>query len=93
MRVLVPWRACALEKAQVLVGEWERQIIAEVDRRARQAALIRSCCPWEHSTGPRTPEATARVAGNAYKGGTRLLLRKLRRALAEQRRPLARPKG
>jgi hypothetical protein len=63
------------------------------ERRARQAALIRSWRPWKRSTGPRTPEGKAKVARNAYKGGTRLLLRELRRAMAEQQSALARLKG
>ncbi len=62
------------------------------ERRARQAELIGSWRPWERSTGPRTPEGKTKVARNAYKGGTRLLLRELSRAMAEQRRALARLK-
>jgi hypothetical protein len=34
-------------------------------RRAKQAQAIRTWRPWEHSTGPRTPEGKARAAGNA----------------------------
>lgn len=49
------------------------------ERRARQAVLIRSWKPWERSSGPRTPEGKARAARNAWKGGTWLALRELRR--------------
>ena len=39
------------------------------ERRARQAALIRSWKPWEQSTGPRTAKGKARTARNGFKGG------------------------
>jgi len=51
------------------------------ERRARQAALIRRWKPWARSTGPRTREGKARTSRNAYKGGTRALLRELARLL------------
>ena len=54
------------------------------ERRARQAELIRRWCPWEKSSGPKTPEGKAKVARNAYKGGTWGLLRELARAMREQ---------
>ena len=46
------------------------------ERRARQAALIRTWRPWEHSTGPRTPEGKAQAAENAraFHGWTPVLL-------------------
>ena len=49
------------------------------ERRARQAALIRTWKPWEQSTGPRTPDGQARVARNAWKGGHRQQMRELSR--------------
>ena len=58
------------------------------ERRARQAALIRTWRPWEKSTGPRTDEGKARVAQNAFKGGARLLLRKLASTMREQEKYL-----
>jgi hypothetical protein len=54
------------------------------ERRARQSELIRTWRPWEQSTGPKTAEGKARVARNADKGETRLLLCELRRALRGQ---------
>ena len=36
-----------------------------VERRARQAALIRTWQPWAQSTGPRTAEGKAQAAENA----------------------------
>jgi hypothetical protein len=39
------------------------------ERRARQAALIRTWRPWEKSTGPRTVEGKARTALNGDKLG------------------------
>ena len=54
------------------------------ERRARQAALIRTWRPWEKSTGPKTDEGKARAAQNAYKGGERETINALARALTEQ---------
>ena len=47
------------------------------ERRARQAELIASWKPWQHATGPRTPDGKARASQNAYKGGHWLKLREL----------------
>ena len=55
------------------------------ERRARQAALIRTWRPWKGSTGPKSEAGKAVVAGNAWKGGTRQMLRELARALAARR--------
>ena len=38
------------------------------ERRARQAALIKTWKPWQRATGPVTEEGKARVSRNAYKG-------------------------
>ena len=54
------------------------------EHRARQAEAIRRWKPWEHSTGPKSDEGKATVARNADKGGTRVVLRELRRALRDQ---------
>ncbi len=51
------------------------------ERRRLQADAIRKWRPWEKSTGPRTAMGKAKVSGNAYKGGTRGLLRALARLL------------
>lgn len=53
------------------------------ERRARQAALIRTWQPWEQSTGPRTTEGKARTARNGFKGGRWLELRELTKAMNE----------
>jgi hypothetical protein len=37
------------------------------ERRALQAALIRTWQPWKKSTGPRTPEGKSKSSRNAYK--------------------------
>ena len=51
------------------------------ERRTRQGLLIRQWQAWAWSTGPRTAAGKARVSRNADKGGTRWLLRELRRVL------------
>jgi len=55
------------------------------EERRRQSELIRQWRPWEQSTGPTTAEGKERAAQNAYKGGTRVMLRTLGRLLREQR--------
>ena len=49
------------------------------ERRARQAALIRTWKPWQQATGPRTHDGKAIASRNAYKGGHWLMLRELSR--------------
>jgi len=58
------------------------------ERRARQAALIRTWRSWERSTGPRSHEGKAIASRNGWKGGTREMLRELSRALAGHREVL-----
>ena len=53
------------------------------ERRAQQAACLRTLKPWLRSTGPRTTAGKARSARNAYKGGVRAALRQLSRTLNE----------
>lgn len=64
------------------------------ERRARQAALIRTWRPWEQSTGPCSDEGKARTAHNAFKGGRWQEMRELTKAvnalLKEQRDALGR---
>lgn len=55
------------------------------DRKARQSELIRAWRPWEQSSGPKTEAGKAVVARNAWKGGSRQLIRELCRALNMQR--------
>ena len=71
----LPRRSCAAAKAG-----WSPE------RRARQAALIRTWSPWLNATGPKTAAGKARCAGNALKHGFRSRaaidgLRRVRRAL------------
>ena len=47
------------------------------ERRARQAELIATWKPWQHATGPRTPNGKVRSSSNAYKGGHWLKLREM----------------
>lgn len=55
------------------------------ERRREQAAAIRKWRPWERSTGPRTVEGKAKVSRNAWRGGTRALLRRLAGLLRRSR--------
>ena len=41
------------------------------ERRKRQAEMIRNWKPWEHSTGPKTPEGKEACKLNAEKHGMR----------------------
>ena len=52
------------------------------ERRKQQGAAIRRWRPWEHSTGPRSPEGKARSSRNAYRGGLREKERALFRAIS-----------
>jgi hypothetical protein len=54
------------------------------ERRARQAALIRSWRPWERLTGPRTADGKAVAAMNAFKGGQWQQMRALQRVVNAQ---------
>ncbi len=51
------------------------------ERRARQAALIRTWRPWEKSTGPRSDEGKARTARNGFKGGSWCEMREMTKAV------------
>lgn len=65
-----------------------------LERRARQAALIRHWQPWKKSTGPKSEAGKARVARNADKGGGwrehREAIKVMNRMLREQRDNLKR---
>ena len=54
------------------------------ERRARQAALIHTWCPWEKSTGPRSDDGKARASRNGYRGGHRAMLRELSRIVTAE---------
>lgn len=56
------------------------------EQRQQQAARIREWSPWEQSTGPRTAEGKSNTSRNAWKGGTRQILRELARTLEAHRR-------
>src|SRR5262245_36110202 len=58
------------------------------ERRARQAALIRTWQPWLGSTGPKTEAGKARSSRNAYRHGCRS--RDFLHAVAETRRAIGR---
>ena len=60
-----------------------------LERRERQAELIRQWQPWKQSTGPKTPEWKATASRNAWQGGDMARMRELakdvNRVLREQR--------
>ncbi len=48
-----------------------------LERRKRQAELIRQWAPWAKSTGPKSEEGKAAVSRNGWRGGHRQQLREL----------------
>ena len=60
-----------------------------LERRERQAELIRQWQPWKQSTGPKTSEGKAKASRNAWQGGDMARMRELakdvNRVLREQR--------
>lgn len=48
-----------------------------LERRRKQAELIKRWAPWEQSSGPRSTEGKATVSRNAWRGGHRQQLREL----------------
>lgn len=60
------------------------------EQRAQQSAKIRQWQPWTKSTGAKSPEGKAVSSRNAYKGGSRELLRGLSALLKDQRENLKR---
>ena len=56
-----------------------------MERRQRQAQLIKQWQPWQHSTGARTLAGKVKVSRNAFKGGFRALLQDAAKYLREQK--------
>jgi hypothetical protein len=72
--------AQAREVFKVSQTNYWRQIMANgwtLERRQRQAELIRQWKPWVQSTGPKSAEGKALVSRNAWRGGYRAELREL----------------
>jgi hypothetical protein len=59
-----------------------------LERRQRQAEMIRKWKPWEQSTGPRSSDGKAMSSQNAYRGGMRPKLKELSRLLKKQQEQL-----
>ena len=57
-----------------------------MERRQRQAELIKQWQPWQHSTGARTLEGKAIASRNAYKGGERQQLKAISQLLRDAKR-------
>lgn len=55
-----------------------------LERRAKQAELIRLWKPWRQSTGPKSPDGKERISRNAWTGGHRAQLRELTKMVNEQ---------
>jgi hypothetical protein len=55
-----------------------------LERRKRQAELIRQWAPWASSTGPRSQEGKAAVSRNGWRGGHRQQLRELSKMVNEE---------
>ncbi len=49
-----------------------------LEQRAAQSAAIQNWQPWQHSTGATTVTSKAIISHNAYRGGTRPLIRFIR---------------
>ena len=62
---------------QIMVNGWT------LERRQRQAELIRSWQPWAKSSGPKSLEGKERASRNAWKGGHRAELRELSKMVNE----------
>lgn len=56
-----------------------------MERKQRQAELIRQWQPWQRSTGARTILGKAKVSRNAFKGGFRAMLKDAAKYLREQK--------
>ena len=55
-----------------------------LERRKRQAELIRQWAPWTKSTGPKSQEGKVRVARNSWRGGHRQQLRELSKMVNQE---------
>ncbi len=55
------------------------------EQRAQQSAKIRQWQPWNNSTGAKTNEGKTIASRNAFKGGTRALLRDMAKLLRKQK--------
>ena len=58
------------------------------EQRQQQAERIKAWSPWKQSTGPRSAEGKARASLNAWRDGTREMLRALSQLLDAQRETL-----
>jgi len=54
------------------------------ERRQRQSQAIKEWKPWSQSTGPKSAAGKAQVSKNAFKGGHRIKLQELKRAINEE---------
>ena len=58
------------------------------EERLKQSQLIQNWKPWDKSTGAKTIEGKAISSRNAYKGGSRLLMRAVASVLKDHKEKL-----
>lgn len=79
---VIPSKTKYLDRKRLMSKHWSPE------QRARQAAAIHDWKPWAASTGPTSLAGKIRSSRNAYKGGQRKQLRRLRAALRAQQQLL-----
>ena len=60
------------------------------ERKEKQSELIQNWKRWQHSTGARTPTGKVLSSRNAYKGGSRSLMKVIASALRDYKQMLKR---
>lgn len=77
-------KGCSTSGERTVNGSSTKANGWSLERRAKQAELIKQWQPWAKSTGPRSPEGKERVSRNAWAGGQRQQMRELSKMVNEQ---------